>query len=240
MREALYFSGIRWPAARVVDRKQLIDDDDPVPGLVPVAVSYVDALVIETTGSGRPYEVNFIEGWWRDFAEGRLDDENHVLRFLRRRGDPFGVLAPDGTQISTRGRTWRDLKKVLEVAATAWEPQPAITPAGISRFRPERRQGAERMFDVVTGPAATGWADDLGVHYSGISRSDHAKTLAAYLCAAAAASVEAGLDMRRCGHCGSWFTLHYANARHCGNSCRAAANSNRRSPHVVVSQDHNP
>ena len=229
MREALSFSGIRWPAARVVARKQVVDDD---PDRSEKTVSFVDTLIIETSGAGRPYTVNFAEGWWRDLAECRLDDETRVLRFLRRRGDPFGVLAPDGTQISTR--TWRDLQRVLEVAAWAWEPQPNAT--GISRFRPEKLRGAEHMFDMAPGRASTGWANELDLTYSGVSLSIRAKVLAAYLCAAAATSVRGGLDMRRCDFCHSWFTLHYASARHCSNSCRAAYN-NRRSPHVLGAQN---
>jgi hypothetical protein len=233
MREPLLFSGIRWLGAKVVARKQVVDDD---PDHRSRKVPFTDTLIIETTGQGRPYSVNFAEGWWRDLAELALDDEKRVLSFLRRRGDPLGVLEPGGKQISTHD--WRDLKAVLERAVVAWDKQP--DKEGVSHFRLEKLRSAEHMFDraahpVPTDPAATGWADELGVHYSGISKSHHARTLRAYLCAAAAACVEAGLDMRRCDYCHSWFTLHYANARQCSASCRAAHFNKKRSPHAFDS-----
>ena len=203
----------------------------------------IDTLIIETTGKGRPYSVAHVEGWWRDFAELSLDDERRVLSFLQRRGDPFGVLAPDGTQISTHD--WRDLKRVLERAATAWDPQPDET--GVSHFRPEKRSRAERMFAMVTGRYAdgraadgrpdgprTGWAEELGVAYHGgitpISPRQNARRLPvrrcrrfgarrAWICAAATIAAR-------------WFTLHYANARQCSASCRAAA-STTGDPHMA-------
>jgi hypothetical protein len=244
MREPLFFSGIRWPAARVVARKQVVDDDPDHRGR---KVPFVDTLIIETTGQGRPYSVDFAEGWWRDLAETPLDDEKHVLRFLRRRGDPFGKLKSDGTQISTYD--WRDLKRVLERAAVAWDKQPDET--GVSHFHLGKRSRADRMFAMVTGRyadgraadgrqgrAADGWAEELSVSYrGGITPSLSAKTLAAYLCGAAAACVRAGLDMRRCDYCSSWFILHYANARQCSDSCRAARFNKRTSPHGLISQD---
>ena len=112
----------------------------------------VDTLIIETTGLGRPYVVDHVEGWWRDLAEFQLDDERRVLSFLQRRGDPFGKLKSDGTQISTYD--WRDLKRVLERAAHAWDPQPDET--GVSHFRSEKRSRADRMFDVPDGTRTDG------------------------------------------------------------------------------------
>jgi hypothetical protein len=245
MSEPLSFSGIRWGGARVVDRKQVVASDLDRSGKVPL----VDTLIIETSGRGRPYEVIFAEGWWRDFVELPLDDEKRVLSFLQRRGDPHGVLAPGGKQISTH--TWRPLQKVLATAAVAWDPQ--LDADGVSNFRLEKLRSAEHMFDMApgspstgwgtlqdvvdmaaTGSPWTGWASELGVHYSGVTPSLHAKTLRAYLCAAAAASVRAGLPMRRCDHCSSWFTVHYATARACSASCRAARHNARRSPHGFV------
>ena len=225
MREALLFSGIRWGGAKVVARKQVIGISIGIPD---GKVSFEYTLIIETTGQGRPYSVKFAEAWWRDFAELPLDDEKHVLSFLQRRGDPFGVLAPDGRQISTCD--WRSLKATLRCAAMAWDPQPDET--GVSHFRLEKLRGAEHMFDF-----STGWASELAVFYSGVTPILSARVLAAYLCAAAAASVRAGLPMRRCDYCRSWFTLHYATARQCSASCRAARFNNRRSPHGFISQD---
>ena len=119
MREALLFSGLRRPAVRVVEHQKIfgrrrsgfIDETGEPPAAI--------ALVIETTGNGRPYQVKYAEGWWRDLAEVQIDDERTVVRFLQMRGDPFGELEP-GRPISTA--YWADLIRVLRRAASAWQP----------------------------------------------------------------------------------------------------------------------
>ena len=125
---------------------------------------FEDTLIIETTGQGWSYSAVGGEGWWRDFAELPLDDERRVLSFLRRRGDPFGVLAPGGKQISTCD--WRILKATLKCAAMAWDPQPDAT--GVSHFRPEKLRSAEHMFEF-----SDGWASELEHHYSGVILSSY-------------------------------------------------------------------
>jgi hypothetical protein len=228
VREPLLFEGIRWSGAKVVARRQVVG-----PGLAGKKVPFFDALIIETTGKGRSYSVTHAEAWWRDFADLPLDDERRVLSFLARRGDPFGQLAPDGTQISTR--EWLGLKAVFGQAAAAWNPWPD---EGVSRFRPDMLEFAERFLHPPN--LGTEWTSQLNVVYRGLLPVLSTKVLAAYMCAAAAASLRAGLDMRRCDYCSSWFTLHYANARQCSASCRAARFNQRRSPHGFRPQDHDP
>jgi hypothetical protein len=226
MHEPLFFSGIRWSGAKVVARKQVIggeSTDDKVP--------FFDALIIETTGNGRPYSVTHAEAWWRDLAEISLDDERRVLSFLARRGDPFGQLAPGGKQISTH--QWLGLKGVLGQAAAAWNPQ--LDETGVSRFRPEMLEIAGRF---LHGIKTDEWRSQLSVEYRGLLPVLRANRLLTYMLAAAAASLRAGLDMRRCDYCSSWFTLHYANARQCSASCRAARFNKRSSPHGFLPQGH--
>ena len=222
MREPLLFDGLRRPAVRVIERREVIPRR-PASGF---GIKWQEELVIETSGNGRPYQVKFAEGWWRDLAELRIDDEARVLSFLQRRGDPFGELKP-GSPIGTSA--WLGLKLGLRAAAAAWEWRSdfeisrVVTLAGGSGFL--------RTFNL-------GWTDQLGVIYQGITPVLKAKTLAAYCFAAAAASLRSGLPMRRCDYCTSWFLLHYANARQCSASCRAARFNKRRSPHGFLPQDH--
>jgi hypothetical protein len=241
MREPLLFTGIRWPGSKVVARGQFIGSN-----FAEKKVPLTDALIVETSGNGRPYSVASAEAWWRDFVDFSIDDERRVLSFLARRGDPFGLLAPDGKQISTH--QWLGLKAVLGQAAAAWTSRPGyfeglsppLSPPGyleglspLSRFHPEMLEVAGRfLLDF-----GTEWTSQLSVVYVGLRPVLSTKLLAAYMCAAAAASLRAGLDMRRCGYCSSWFTLHYANARHCSASCRAAQFNQRRSPHGFLPQD---
>ena len=99
-----------------------------------------------------------------------------MLSFLRRRGDPFGVLAPGGKQISTCD--WRVLKAMLERAAVAWDPQPDAT--GVSHFRPEKLRGAEQFMSRVR---RTGWASELERHYSGVILGSYAPERSPPTCA---------------------------------------------------------
>ena len=226
MREPLLFDGIRWSGAKVVDRKQVIATSIFTEKKVP----WTEALIIETSGNGRSYSVTHAEAWWRDFADLLPDHEESVLSFLARRGDPFGELAPDGKQISTYH--WFGLKAALRAAATAWSP---LDKTGVSRFRPDALDIAGRFLHSFTTDE---WTSQLSVVYEGLIPVLRAKVLAAYMLAAAAASLRARLDMRRCNYCNSWFTLHYATARQCSASCRAASFNKRSSPHGFLPQDH--
>jgi hypothetical protein len=70
VRELLLFRGLAWPAARVSTANPF-----PVSGLPASAISGRKPLVIDTGGSGRAYEIETAEAWWRDLAEVRIDDE---------------------------------------------------------------------------------------------------------------------------------------------------------------------
>jgi hypothetical protein len=258
MREALLFSGLRRPAVRVAERQKVfgrhgsgfVDEAGGSPAAI--------ALVVETTGNGRPYEVKHAEGWWRDFSEVRIDDERTVLRFLQMRGDPFGDLE-QGKPIVTSH--WASLIQVLRQAATAWEPvsdyetvgdthgaipleemigryvrNPELAQMKVSAFRPGFSKGAAEFLR----PLPPAWTSQLSVTYDGLEPVLTTKSLAAYLVAAAAASLRAGRPMRRCDYCSSWFLMHHANARQCSASCRAARFNKRRSPHGFLPQDHDP
>ena len=89
MREPLVFSGVARPSVRVIERRMTA-----APGTGWGADPRQEALIIETSGKGRPYQIEHAEGWWRDLAELRIDDEPRVLSFLKRRGDPNGLLQP--------------------------------------------------------------------------------------------------------------------------------------------------
>jgi hypothetical protein len=228
MREALLFDGLGWPAARVIGRRSL--PNRPASGFVADDQQWAETLIIDTSGSGRRYQVQHAEAWWRDLAEVKIDDEKRALSFLARRGDPFGELAP-GKPIALFH--WEGLIVRLRQAASAWEP--VWDASTVSTIRPHEQCTAAEQFHISL-PAD--WTAQLSVTYDGLVPVLRAKVLAAYLTAAAATALRQRLPMRRCAYCFSWFTLHYASARHCSPSCRAAEHNKRTSPHVVRSQDH--
>src|SRR5262249_28478262 len=114
MRDALLFSGLRWPAAHVTGRRLAVV---PATGFVSDA-GEVEVLVLATTGQGQRFQVDATEGWWRDFAELTVGDERRALSFVRRRGDPRGELAPDRSIHTGR---WVALLNLLRPAALCWE-----------------------------------------------------------------------------------------------------------------------
>ena len=187
MREPLLFSGIRWPAAQGSSPANRSSTATSIPaeeGALGRHAHHRDQR------PGRPYEVNFAEGWWRDLAELPLDDEKRVLSFLQRRGDPFGVLAPGGKQISTYD--WRDLKSGARTGGGGMGSATGRGPAcRTSARRSAAAQSACSIWRLGPKPRPDG-PMNLGVTIRGITPIHRAKTLAAYMCAAAAASVRGG------------------------------------------------
>ena len=243
MCDALLFAGTRWPAAKVVARKKVVDSDLEHSGR---QVPLVDTLIIETTGLGRPYVVDHVEGWWRDLAEFRLDDERRVLSFLQRRGDPFGKLKSDGTQIFHLR-----LARPQEGARTGGGSMgPATGRDRRVALPPEEAQQGRAHVRMVTGRSADG-------PRTRPRRGRMGRGAQRFLCGGITRTLPRQntrrLPVRRCRRFGArgpryaplrlllarWFTLHHSDARWCSSSCRAAASNKRRSPHGFVSQDQN-
>jgi hypothetical protein len=180
MREKLFFDGLAWPAARIIGRERVpgryvsgfFGGDQP---------NEAETFVVDTSGNGRSYQMQYAEGWWRDLAELRTTDERQVLSFLARRGDLFGELKP-GDPIRTVW--WDSLITQLRQAAHAWEPITRLT--DISTLRPDEPSYETAKSFLVGIPR--GWTAYLDVTYDGLTPVLRAKVLAAYLTAAAAAN----------------------------------------------------
>ena len=82
MREKLFFDGLAWPAARIIGRERVpgrhasgfFTGDQP---------NEAETFVVDTSGNGRTYQMQYAEGWWRDLAELKTTNERQVLSFLR-------------------------------------------------------------------------------------------------------------------------------------------------------------
>jgi hypothetical protein len=228
MRDALLFSGLRWPAAQVTGHR-----------LAPVlATGFVsddgemEVPVIATTGQGQRYEVEAVEGWWRDFAELQVGMEARAISFVRRRGDPAGKLAPDQT-IHTG--LWSPLLNILQTARLCWEPRDNLE---ISRFIADDERVALFLKQLPADWTET-IEGKMGLTYRGLTPVPVAKTLTAYLVASAISSIRRRVSMRRCQYCSSWFELHRRAAVFCTPSCRAAHFNKRVSPHGLdITRDH--
>src|SRR5215472_15370516 len=208
VRDALLFSGLRWPAAEVTSRRPIrvlatgfVDDE-----------GRVEVPVIATTGQGQQYQVESAEGWWRDFAELTIGDERRALSFVRRRGDPSRVLTPERP---LHTGYWVEHLNGLCTAALFWEPRNDLE---VSRFIADDERVA--LFLRKLRPD---WAEEeMRLVYRGLTPLPVARSLAAYLLAAALSSIRRRVPMRRCQYCSSWFELHRKEAVFCSPSCRAA------------------
>jgi hypothetical protein len=224
VRDTLLFSGLRWPAAQVAGRRLVAA---PATGFISDA-GEIEALVLTTTGQGQRYQVDTVEGWWRDFAELLVGDEHRVVSFVRRRGDPGGELTPDRSIHTGR---WASLLNILRSAALCWERRDDFK---ISKFVDD-----DRVEHFLRQLPATWAAEQMGLTYRRLSPIPVAHSLAGYLVASAISALRRRVPMRRCLYCASWFELHRREAMFCSPSCRAAHFNKRISPHGLdLTRDH--
>ena len=109
--DTLVFEGTAWPAARITGRLPISPHD---PGSRAPARTI---FTIAASGHGRRWSTTRPQAFWRSFAETDLNDAEAVLAFVRRRGDPQGLL---GGAVDTAH--WGNLRALLMTAARAWEP----------------------------------------------------------------------------------------------------------------------
>jgi hypothetical protein len=225
VRDALLFSGLRWPAAQVTGRRLAAV---PATGFISDA-GEIEVLVLATSGQGQRYQVDATEGWWRDFAELQVGDEHRAVSFVRRRGDPRNELTPDRS-IDT-GR-WTGLLNILRPAALCWERRDNFE---TSKFIADD----DRVALFLQTLPATWAAEEMGLAYRGMTPVPVAHTLTGYLVASAISALRRRIPMRRCRYCSSWFELHRREAMFCSPSCRAAYGNKRISPHGLdFTHDH--
>jgi hypothetical protein len=193
----------------LVFRVYPIDSDRPPP---PRPV-----FTIAPSGQGRVWEARAAEGFWRDFVEIDFGDADAVLKFVQRRGDPWGLLEQDAETLT---QVWYGIAAILGAPARAYEPAGAD---GISRFTTDRQRRLEAESflknDAELLRAVEPILDPAGRSPYPVLR---AKTLAAFMALSAAHAVEQRLPMRRCAHCASWFHIGRSDAQFCSGTCRAA------------------
>jgi hypothetical protein len=212
--DTLVFEGIAWPAARVVNSAPMSFRTYPHDGDYRPEPRTIFTLA--TTGRGRRWSTTRPQGFWRDFATLEFDDAEAVTAFVRRRGDPAGLL---DVGAETNTGTWSNLGAVLRTAAVAWEETDA---KGLSRFAtdPMWLRDANNFlryadFPIVKDLEAV--RDPAG----GPGFAFRARSLGTFMAVSAASALERRVAMRRCDHCRSWFEALRRDAKFCSASCRA-------------------
>jgi hypothetical protein len=209
----LVFDGTAWPAARIVSSSAMVfktypqDVDHKPPSRT--------IFTLAASGHGRRWSATRPQGFWRNFIELDPGDAEAVTAFVRRRGDPAGLL--DANTETHSGR-WYMLQSVLFAAAHAWEPEDA---AGISRLTADA--GLLRYANSFVGTPDYSFVRDLEPvrDPAGPGFAFRARTLEAFMVASAASALERGIAFRRCDHCRSWFEFNRKDARFCSGSCRS-------------------
>ncbi|SFJ31877.1 hypothetical protein SAMN04515648_3460 [Phyllobacterium sp. CL33Tsu] len=210
----LKYSGMCYPAAKVVERQTVLYRD--IPDDEPDAEEQVWKVAV--SGNGRPVSDVRPNGWWRSFAEINLDDEDAVTNWCRRKGDPF---KPVIYQHTTTAR-WPLLKTTLRQGAAFYRNNRRLKspstmdgdPVAISAVLKELLQS--KLMRVQYQPSVDEANGQL------IMRPMTA-TLAAFLLASAAYTIHARLPMDTCAFCGDWFPIYRAGTRFCSTTCRAAS-----------------
>ncbi len=192
----LNWKGRAWPAAEIVGRTG-------------------QDFIFKTSGRGRPIELAGPAAWWRNFSELDFDDANAVIGFVRRRGDPSGVLSPTAQSDSSR---WFEIAAPLKLASTCWtrnrvDGSTCVPQTGFMDALAASREFRERINYV---PHI--WDGAFSVRLN-------AETLAAFMITSAILHLHGRVDMAVCRQCGDWFELKRRGSMYCSPSCRAAAST---------------
>jgi hypothetical protein len=218
--DTLVFEGRRWPAAQITAATPMVlrtyphDLDYRPPSRT--------IFKLGATGRGRRWSSTHPAGFWRDFAGLEIGKAESVVAFVRRRGDPEGLL---DVGAETNTASWGNLSALLCTAARAWEPENAD---GVSRLTAD--EGRLREANYFLRGADLPVAKDLEAvpdPTGGPGFAFRARTLATFMLASAASGLERRVDMRRCDHCGAWLERIRRDTRFCSSSCRSLHSQQR-------------
>lgn len=196
----LFWGGHAWPAAQIVGRTG-------------------EDFIFKTTGKGRFIQFREPAAWWRNFSEIDLNDADAVIGFVRRRGDPFGVLSPTNETDSSR---WFEILAPLELAASRWTRNRTGTSAcehGHVGFISALAACSEFREGVDYRPQALD---------EGFSLAILPQTLAGFMITSAILHLQNRVDMAVCQQCGDWFVERRRGTQFCSASCRAASSTSKK------------
>ena len=211
----LTWKGRAWPRARITGHSNVIRIDERSGRPLTIATNAVDVAV---TGAGRKYDLNGPAAFWRNFATMAPDDDQRVLDFVRRRGDPFGELSPE-LPISAGG--WAALTVRLRPIANLWDQPDAD---GVSHVTIDDVRRGQISGDIMNSPQfQRGIRWDMQIDESGSLKTHmEAKGLAAFMLASSLIHLQLRQPMSICQQCGDWFAVQRQGTRFCTPSCRAA------------------
>ncbi|MBB4341394.1 hypothetical protein [Rhizobium leguminosarum] len=215
----LIWKGRAWPKAFVGKTLDVVYKDSADGGRTGTG----KAFDIQTTGKGREYEILGRAAWWRNFSELDVTDPDAVIRFVRRRGDPFGDLEHRDYADTLR---WPVLAALLKPAAGCWTSDRSGT--SVFAASPiEQRRAIETMI----------WSEHWLIDYQPfvddsvnfpLSIRMAATSLAAFMIASAVEMTNYKTKMAICEHCGDWFEELRSGTRFCTPSCRAAYSASKK------------
>jgi len=192
--------------------------DFPTFGSVSRQNSHSRSLMLTApSGHGRPWQADAPEAFWRDFAALNLSsDADGMVAFVRRRGDPEGLLNRPGASADS-GRWRTPLHNGLRYFAACWTE---ADEQGVSHCNRDPHDAVEwwqlRLFPAISPQI------ELIPAEGGTGLALYARALGAFMALSAASALERKIQMRRCRHCDSWFELRRKDMLFCSATCRAA------------------
>jgi hypothetical protein len=166
---------------------------------------------------GRVWQADAASAIWRDFAALDLSDADSVVSFVRRRGDPEGLLNRPGASADS-GRWRTPLHDGLGYFAACWTD---ADERGVSRCSRDSRD-ATAWWRLLLFPAIAPQIEVIPAADGGTGLAMRARTLGAFMALSAASALERRIQMRRCRYCESWFELRRKDMQFCSATCRAA------------------
>jgi hypothetical protein len=207
-RDALVFSGRKWPAVRATGHAY---------------IGRFCQFAFVASGNGQQWNTDRPLAFWRNFAEIDLTQSEGALRFIARHGDPVGYL--DRGERAGTNAPWPALRAALFGIAQAWDALDPNEISSISRA-PQRLALAQDALYELARPDKNG-LQDIEWIAQGRSLIPRARTLQAFMIASAASALKRGVAMRICRRCGDWFELGRTDALYCSGSCQAADHKQR-------------
>jgi hypothetical protein len=237
IRDALIFSGRRWPATIRTFGLDLKLSGTPD----------TDHFSFRVSGNGQRWSTQRPLAFWATFAALDLREPGDAMAFLTMRGDPNGYL--DGEPYDRSQRTflpgkhtftagWLVLQDELKRIAAAWDEPNAAGVHLISRD-PERLGAAQDALYELARPDKAGLSDIEWIA-QGTGLVPRARTLRAFMVASAASALRRGIAMRTCQTCGEFFELRRSDAVYCSGSCQAADSKRRAMAAATISETSSP
>jgi hypothetical protein len=166
---------------------------------------------------GQTWSTRVPEAFWRSFSEIDLANQDQVLRFVHRFGEPYGYLKP---MQKCAIEHWGWLRDRLRLIALAWNPADGDGLSSVTTD-PETLEVVQAELTVAHLWLKRHRGFESVAEPGTVTPHLRPKNLAAYMLRSAGLAFDRRVPMRICRNCGMWFEAKRRDVRTCSGSCRA-------------------